>query len=233
MSSSLRRGTLAASALALSIPALAACGAGNDAQTLEIKPDNAAVTEGTIKIQNVNVVTTREGKGPATVVARLFNSGDRDQTVKAVAVSGVKATLTPPKNAPGRSNAVVVPAGGSVAFGGQVDGKDNKADEVAVALIESIEKTGARNGNAQPVVFDLSSTGVIKLRATVVPNTHHWKEYGPKAQPSLPEASPSDSPSGEPDDSGDHGSETPGGDESGEASTAATPGASSPQAEGE
>ena len=47
MSSSLRRGTLAATALALSVPTLTACGAGNDAQTLEIKPDTAATRVGT------------------------------------------------------------------------------------------------------------------------------------------------------------------------------------------
>ena len=44
MSRSLRRGALAAAAIAFSIASLAACGAGNNAQTLEVKPDNAATT---------------------------------------------------------------------------------------------------------------------------------------------------------------------------------------------
>ena len=42
VSRSLRRGALAAAAIVFSIASLAACGAGNDAQTLEVKPDNAA-----------------------------------------------------------------------------------------------------------------------------------------------------------------------------------------------
>ncbi|MFB7505704.1 DUF461 domain-containing protein, partial [Streptomyces broussonetiae] len=57
MSSSLRRGALAASAIVFSIASLAACGAGNDSQTLEIKPDNAATKVGNIKVQNALIIT--------------------------------------------------------------------------------------------------------------------------------------------------------------------------------
>ena len=42
MSSSLRRGVRAAAAITFSLLPLAACAAGNDAQTLQIKPGNAA-----------------------------------------------------------------------------------------------------------------------------------------------------------------------------------------------
>ena len=70
MSRSLRRGALAATALAFSIATLSACAAGKDAQTLEIKPDNAATSVGDIKIQNVNVVTQPGRRaGPAAVTA--------------------------------------------------------------------------------------------------------------------------------------------------------------------
>ncbi|MEU3558403.1 DUF461 domain-containing protein, partial [Streptomyces fragilis] len=57
MSSSLRRGALAAAAIAFSIASLAACGAGNNAETLQIKPDLADITVGDIKVQNVAVLT--------------------------------------------------------------------------------------------------------------------------------------------------------------------------------
>ena len=57
MSSSLRRGALAASAIVFSIASLAACGAGGDAQTLEIKPDNAATKVGDLKVQNALIIT--------------------------------------------------------------------------------------------------------------------------------------------------------------------------------
>lgn len=82
-SSSIRRGTLAATALALSLAALTACGAGNNAETLKINPDNARVTAGSIKIQNAVVITPAdEADGPAAVSARIFNNGDRDQTLE-------------------------------------------------------------------------------------------------------------------------------------------------------
>ena len=90
MSSSLRRGALAAAAIAFSIASLAACAAGNNAQTLEIKPDNAATSVGDIKIQNAIVVTQlgTETKGPAVVSATIFNAASTDQTLDSVTVEG-------------------------------------------------------------------------------------------------------------------------------------------------
>lgn len=77
MSSSLRRGALAAAATAFSIAALSACAAGTDAQTLEVKPDNAETAVGDIKIQNAIVITqpVTDSPGPAVVSATLFNTG--------------------------------------------------------------------------------------------------------------------------------------------------------------
>jgi copper(I)-binding protein len=100
VSSSLRRGALAAAALAFSIASLAACAAGSNAQTLEIKPDNAATSVGDIKIQNAIVVTQpgTETKGPAVVSATLFNSATTDQTLDSVTVEGAgTAEVTPAK----------------------------------------------------------------------------------------------------------------------------------------
>ncbi|MGX9227600.1 hypothetical protein ACWV95_17770 [Streptomyces albus] len=95
MSSSLRRGTLAAATLALAAVSLTACGAGNDAQTLRIRPDNAATHVGDIKIQNVNIVTDPHGSGEATVTARIFNEGSKDQVLKGVTSKGARAELSP------------------------------------------------------------------------------------------------------------------------------------------
>lgn len=98
MSSSLRRGTLAAAALAFSIASLAACGAGNNAQTLEVKPDNAETSVGDIRIQNATVITQPDLKstGPAVVTATLFNNGSKAQTLDSVVLDGVgqKAELS-------------------------------------------------------------------------------------------------------------------------------------------
>lgn len=189
MSRSLRRGTLAATALAFSIASLAACGAGNDAQTLAIKPDNAAtsVDNGKIKLQNVTVITQpREeakghavGEGPAVVAATVFNNGDQPQTLDEIKLGGSAATvkLTPAKGSTGK---ITVPAGGSVVIGG----KDN-----ASAVVEN-GREAAQNGNAQPVTFSFSETGAVTLRAFVVPAVGHFEGYGPEKVPAAPTGSP-------------------------------------------
>ncbi|MFE6850919.1 DUF461 domain-containing protein, partial [Streptomyces sp. NPDC057674] len=90
MSRSLRRGTLAATAIVLSVAALSACGAGNDAQTLGVKPDNAAVTVDDVKIQNALVITQPldVAKGPAVVSATVFNNGGLPQTIQSITLPG-------------------------------------------------------------------------------------------------------------------------------------------------
>ncbi|MGW8374223.1 DUF461 domain-containing protein [Streptomyces sp. ODS28] len=205
MSSSLRRGTLAATALTLSVLTLSACGAGNDAQTGQVRPDNAAATVGDVKVQNVNIVTAPDGSGPATVTGRVFNDGDKDQELQDLAVGSVKAKLSPAKG----EKKLVVPAGGSLALGG--------ADNAAAELPDA-KKAGVADGNAQPVTFDLSSTGPVKLRASVVPANHQWEKVGPSGVPSQgssPSGKPSEKPSGKPSESAGQGeSASPGADAS-------------------
>ncbi|GGR10534.1 hypothetical protein GCM10010497_10900 [Streptomyces cinereoruber] len=189
MSRSLRRGALAATAIVFSVAALSACGAGNDAQTLQIRPDNAAVTVDDVKIQNALVITqpTSGVKGPAAVSATVFNNGPQPQTLDAITLPGTSATvkLTPA----GGSGAVTVPANGSVVIGG----KGN-----ATAVIENGTEA-ARLGDAQEVVFKLSRTGEVPLEAFVVPANSYFKEFGPEVVPAPPTATPSASasPSGE------------------------------------
>ncbi|MGW7193843.1 DUF461 domain-containing protein, partial [Streptomyces sp. NPDC054838] len=192
MSRSLRRGALAATAIVFSIASLSACAAGNDAQTLEIKPDNAAVTKGDIKIQNALVITqgAKEKKGPAAVSATVFNSGRTPQTIDAITLAGGKAKVTL-KPAEG-SGKVTVPAGGSVVLGG----KGN-----ASAVVEG-GREAVQDGNVQEVVFQLSNTGDVKLNASVVPGAGMYAAFGPTEAPApapgAAGASPSGSPSGTP-----------------------------------
>ncbi|MFC8197509.1 DUF461 domain-containing protein [Streptomyces sp. NPDC057298] len=185
MSSSLRRGALAAAAIAFSIASLAACGAGNKAQTLEVKPDNAAVSVGEIKIQNAVVITQAEleSTGPAVVSATLFNSGSTAQTLESVTVEGIDrpAKLKPAKG----SGKVTVPAGGSLILGG----KDN-----ASAVLES-SREAFKDGDAQPVTFTFSKTGAVKLEAFVVPAEGYYSDWGPTAAPAAPSTEPSASTS--------------------------------------
>ncbi|MGC4997792.1 MULTISPECIES: DUF461 domain-containing protein [unclassified Streptomyces] len=190
MSSSLRRGALAASAIAFSIASLAACGAGNNAQTLEIRPDNAATHVGAIKVQNALVITQPDAKasGPAAVAATLFNDGATDQTLQSIAVAGSdeKVELKPAKG-----QKLTVPAHGRLVIGG----KDN-----ASAILANGRKS-VQNGNAQKVTFTFSKTGAVSLRAFVVPATSYFTGWGPSEVPSAPAAATS-SPSGSPSASG-------------------------------
>jgi hypothetical protein len=198
VSSSIRRGTLAATVLALAVVTLSACAAGHDAQTLEVKPDNAATSVGSVKVQNVTIVTPDSGEGPAAVTGRIFNRGSKDETLTAIKVKGTgeRVKLRPAKG----EKALTVPAGGSLALGGE----GNASAEIP----QTAGMKAVRNGNAQPVSFDLSRTGVVTLRATVVPAHGDFRKFGPTVEPSpstssgtpsgTPSGSASESPSGSP-----------------------------------
>ncbi|MFD9103830.1 DUF461 domain-containing protein [Streptomyces virginiae] len=207
MSRSLRRGALAATAVVFSIASLAACGAGNDAQTLQIKPDNAAVTKGDIEIQNALVITQgeKDKKGPAVVSATVFNNGTKAQTLDGITLADGKGKVAlKPAEGGGK---ITVPAGGSVVLGG----KGN-----ASAVIENGSEA-AKNGDVQEVVFQLSSTGGVELQAFVVPATGMYAGFGPSAAPSAaPAATPSGTPSGTP-------AATPGGTPAATPAAGATP----------
>ncbi|SCF68953.1 DUF461 domain-containing protein [Streptomyces sp. Ncost-T10-10d] len=188
MSRSLRHGALAATAIVFSIASLAACGAGNDAATLKVRPDSAATTSGDISIQNANVITQpeRNAEGPAVVSATLFNSGTKQQTLDSVTLPGTSVAVK--LHAAKGAGPVVVPAGGRVVLGG---------DGNASAVIEN-GREAAQAGNVQPVVFKFSSTGEISLGAFVVPATSYFQGFGPSSLPVAPAQSPATSttPSG-------------------------------------
>lgn len=182
MSSSLRRGALAAAAIAFSIASLAACAAGSNAQTLEIKPDNAATTVGDIKIQNAIVVTqpADAAAGPAVVSATLFNTSTKDQTLDSIDVEGAGTAEVTPVEGESKGGKVVVPAGGSVILGGE-----GNASAVLTELGETV-----KDGNAQKVTFTFSETGEVSLRAFVVPAEHYFEKWGPSDIPAASTASP-------------------------------------------
>ncbi|MCX4675364.1 DUF461 domain-containing protein [Streptomyces sp. NBC_01433] len=180
MSRSLRHGALAATAIVFSIASMSACSAGNDAQTLQIRPDNAATSVGTIKVQNVNVITQPEpgAEGPAVVSATLFNDGTKREVLEAITLPGSNAQVK--LHAAKGKGPVVVPAGGRVVIGGQGN---------AAAVIENGHEA-TRNGDVQRVVFKLSRTGDIGLGAGVVPATSFFKGFGPSSLPATPSPKP-------------------------------------------
>ncbi|MEV7190731.1 copper chaperone PCu(A)C [Streptomyces sp. NPDC093510] len=221
MSRSLRRGALAATAIAFSLASLSACAAGNNAQTMEVKPDNAATSVGDIKIQNAMVITQpgQESSGPAAVAATIFNAGDKPQTLNAVSVEGAegKAKLTRGKDDKDSKpkGQLTIPAGGSIVIGG----KDN-ASAVLSGSLDAVKE-----GNAQPVTFSFSSTGDVKMEAFVIPAESYFTKWGPTELPQAPGGKPSKpAKSGEPGKPGESASGaatdpsgTPSGDASGHA----------------
>jgi hypothetical protein len=167
--SSFRRGALAA-VLALSLaPLAAACAAGNDAQTLEVKPDSASSSTGDVKVQNAFVLT--DPTGPASVTARVFNNGSSDQTLQSIAVAGtVNATLKAADGSP----TITVPAHGSLLIGGK-----GNASATIDAGGESL-----RNGDVQQTTFTFSQSGALSLPVNVLPAVSYYQPYGPSSTPS-------------------------------------------------
>jgi hypothetical protein len=191
VSSSLRRGALAAVTVAFAILPLAACGAGFNAETGLVQPPNASVTVDDIEIQGVNVVLSEEGT--AAVSGRIFNRGQEDQTLLAITVAASEEDLEliPAEG----EDAVVVPAGGSVGLGGEGNPAAFLSDAAAAGIVA---------GNAQALVFDLSETGPAELRATVVvagTDDDAFAYYEPWAPtpPAEPEADPGAEVEVEPD----------------------------------
>ncbi|MER7000189.1 DUF461 domain-containing protein [Streptomyces sp. NPDC000410] len=183
MSSSLRRGVIAATALVISIASLSACAAGNDAQTLGIKPDNAATSVGDIKIQNAAVLA-KPGAGPAAVSATVFNNSTKPQTLESITLPDTEATvkLTSAKG----SGPVTVPALGSVILGGE--------GNASAVIAEGVKLTDA--GDFQPVVFKFSETGDVRIEALVAPSAGYFKDFGPTGAPEAPATTPTGTPTG-------------------------------------
>ena len=174
MSCSLRRGALAASALVFSLVSLTACAAGNSAATNEIKPDNAETAVGDIRIQNANVITQPDdAEGPAVVTAKIFNNGDKAQTLESVTLprTNAEVTLSPAK---GRGP-LTVPAHGTLILGG----KGNPS-----AVIENGRGESGRDGDAQRIVFAFSRTGDVRITGFVQPNEGYFTDFGPSSKPS-------------------------------------------------
>ncbi|MFF8978342.1 DUF461 domain-containing protein [Streptomyces sp. P9-2] len=214
MSSSLRRGALAAAALAISLASLSACAAGNNAQTLQIQPDNASTTVGDIQVQNATVITQPdlESTGPAVISATLFNSGDKDQTLESVTVPGTGKTA---ELSPAKGGDLVVPAGGSLILGGEGN---------ASAVLPS-SREAVQDGNAQEITFTFSETGDVSLRAIVFPAEHFFKSWGPSEAPAAgASTSPSADASGKPaDEATGEGEQSGEGVESGEGTSGDEP----------
>ncbi|MFW6695230.1 hypothetical protein [Streptomyces sp. MAR4 CNX-425] len=213
-SSSIRRGTLAATALALSLAVLTACGAGNNAETLKINPDNARASAGDIRIQNAVVIAPpAETDAPAAVSARIFNSGGQDQTLDRLALvdGGAELELAGENGRGG----VVVPAGGSVMLGGEGN---------ASAVLPDGHDAG--HGATKKLAFEFSKEGEVRLAAFVVEDDGPYADFAATESPSPLETEPPAGADGEPgEDAGTGTDAADTGDGTADASTSPDAGA--------
>ncbi|MER7750704.1 DUF461 domain-containing protein [Kitasatospora sp. NPDC097643] len=180
MSRSLRRGSIAAIA-AIAIASLTSCAAGNEPDTLQIKPDNAAATVGTnLRLNNI-VVVTAEGTsgaytGPVNVTVNIANSGTTPAELQSVTVGGgATATFADAAGAP--MSSVVIPAGGSVLLGG--DG--NPSAKVASATVYI--------GGFVNTTFTFKDGQKAETKAAVSPDKALYKGFGPTVAPATPSKS--------------------------------------------
>lgn len=185
VSRSLRRGSLAAIA-AIAIASLSACAAGNNAETLEVKPDNTSVTLGTdLRLNNIVVVTgdetSGEHTGPANVTVNISNTGAAPAKLQSINVEGGgTATLTDPSGAPLKE--LIIKPGDAVLLGGP----GQPTARLASATLQV--------GGFVPTTFAFEQAGQVQAEAAVYANFGYYKGFGPTAAPVAP-ASPSASPS--------------------------------------
>ncbi|MFE6051126.1 DUF461 domain-containing protein [Kitasatospora sp. NPDC056446] len=174
MSRSLRRGSIAAIA-AIAIASLSSCAAGNTPDTLQVKPDNAAATIGTnLRLNNIVIVTGEHASGDytgaANVVVNIANTANTPAELQSVTVGTSAATFTDAAGAP--LSGIVVPAGGSVAIGGQ----GNPSATVASATVHV--------GGFAPTTFAFKDGQKVDAQAGVSPDSGEngrglYKGFGP------------------------------------------------------
>ncbi|MFJ5883566.1 DUF461 domain-containing protein [Kitasatospora cineracea] len=215
MSRSLRRGAVAAIVLAAILP-LAACATGNDASTLQIKPDNAATSIGNgVKLNNIVVVTEAGSAGaytgPATVTVNIANAGTADDVLTSVKIGDATAKLTDENGA--AVSTVDLKAGQSVLLG---------AEGSPVAQVSGSQLSV---GGYAKTTFTFEKAGEVSIQANVQPAVGSYEGFGPKKAVPSPAATASASASaGAPvPAAGASGSPAAGATASGSASAPASP----------
>ncbi|MFJ5922317.1 DUF461 domain-containing protein [Kitasatospora sp. NPDC092948] len=195
MSRSLRRGAAAALVLAAIVP-LSACAAGNDADTLQIKPDNAAASiDNSAKLNNIVVVAPEgsagEYTGPLAVTANIANPAPKDDLVlTGIKVGGTAAQLTDEHGA--QVSQIVIHAGESVLLGGPNGGAGAQVSSAKVSV-----------GGYTDTTFSFKNAGDATANANVQPAAGYYQGFGPQSKSSAspavtasPGAVPSASPTG-------------------------------------
>ena len=163
---------LGAGALAVLIPALAGCEAGNGAPTLEFHAASAGaqtVFNG-IKITNAFVLGAPSGStvpsgSSASLFVSLYNGGSSSDTLLSATAPGSAASISL--------------SGGSVALPVNAAPVNLTGPQPQVVL-ENLTKP-LSGGTDIPVTFDFLHAGTVTLQVPVEPQSYYWSTYSQPA----------------------------------------------------
>lgn len=185
------RAGLAATAVVLAVaPFAAACGAGFNSASEDVKPNAAAGQVGDIKVNNVWVIVDKNS-GTAEVIGAVTNTGDAPDQLTGVTAGDSQVTFAPaPAGSTGSdttgsgvkvaADGVTIPGSQSVTFG----------EQGSPGL--SIVGGGLTAGRFATVKLTFAQAGTLTLTAEVEPDTGLFVGYDPATYQS---PSPSPSPS--------------------------------------
>jgi len=170
------RRTLAAAALLLSLPLLAACSTA-DATTSQGPSGNGATANvGPMQLRAITIVKAGAGVPLGTVIGTIVNTGTDADTLTSVQVTnpaGSTTTIT------GALGSIPIPAQGRVQIGqttqiGQAAiNVDTPAQQIIIKGL-NISPTGFAN-----VVFTFQKAGQVTVPTMAVPPTGIYAGYGP------------------------------------------------------
>ena len=172
---------LGAGVLALLIPAIAGCEAGNDAPTLEFHAASfgAQTVFNGIQITNAFVLGAPNGStlpsgSAAGLFVSLYNSGSSSDTLLSVTASGTAQSISL--------------SGGTVPLAANAAPVNLTGPEPEVVL-ENLSQP-LRGGTSIPVTFDFQHAGTVTLPVPVEAQAFQWATFSPPAA-ATPGATPS------------------------------------------
>jgi hypothetical protein len=150
------------------VPLAAACGAGFNAEALNVKPDSGNGSTDSLKVNNVWVIVDPL-TGNAEVIGAVANVGSSAVSLTGVQVGGASAQFRPVLDLSGGSTTVGVEAGQAVSFG--------LPNQPGIALPSS----GLTPGNLTQVTWDFGTDGSVATTAQIEPDAGLWATYDPNA----------------------------------------------------
>jgi copper(I)-binding protein len=163
---------LGAGVLAMLIPAIAGCEAGEGAPTLQFHPAAAGAQADVngIKIANAFVLGAPSGStvpsgSSAGLFVSFYNATDSADTLESATATGTAGGITLP------TGAVDLPANSAPV---------NLTGPTPEVVLENLSKPLA-GGSTIPVTFNFEHAGAVTLEVPVEPQSYYYSTYSPPA----------------------------------------------------